>query len=202
MPRVLVLFYSMYGHVGQLARKEAAGVKKAGVDCDLMQIPETLSDEVLKMMHAPPKPTDVPVLTDVQKLTEYDGILFGYPTRYGQSPAQVSAMWDRTGQIWQKGGLVGKPTGIFTSTASLQGGQETTPLTAVTRFAHHGMIYVPLGYVDPSMFDLNNVHGGSSYGASTFAGGDGSRQPTEMELRLAELQGERFAQVVKKLAAK
>jgi NAD(P)H dehydrogenase (quinone) len=200
-PKVLVLTYSVYGHVTQLARHVVKGVQKAGAECDLMRVPETLSEEVLKKIHAPPKPEDIPVLSDPNKLTEYDGILFGYPTRYGQSPAQISAFWDATGSLWLSGALQGKAAGIFTSTASIQGGQETTALTAITRFAHHGMIFVPLGYADPSMLDLSQVHGGSPYGASTFAGGDGSRQPSEMELRLAEIQGERFAIVVKKLAA-
>lgn len=200
-PKVLVLIYSMYGHITQLARHEVQGVKKAGVHCDLMRVPETLPEEVLKMMNAPPKPEDIPVLQDPAKLAEYDGILFGYPTRYGQSPAQMSAFWDATGRLWMSGALQGKAAGIFVSTSTMQGGQETTALTALTRFVHHGMIFVPLGYADPSMMDMSQVHGGTPYGASTFAGPDGSRQPSEMELRLAEIQGERFANFVKKIAS-
>lgn len=201
-PRILILTYSTYGHIDKMSRSVKAGVEKAGgVDVVLKRVPETLSDEVLAKMHAPPKDESIPVIKHPSELTEYDGFLFGFPTRYGMMPAQMKAFFDATGQLWQSGALQGKAAGVFVSTGTMQGGQETTTLTALTQLTHHGIIFVPLGYADPEMFDLSKVHGGSSYGASTFAGVDGSRQPSEMELRLASIQGERFANVMKKLAA-
>ena len=121
-----------------------------------------------------------------------DGILFGIPTRYGMMSAQMKAFFDSTGQMWAKGELVGKAAGVFISVATLGGGMETTALTAVTQLAHHGIIFVPTGYsFGPAMFDLSAVHGGSPYGAGTFAGGDGSRQPSDVELAYAHYQVQR-----------
>ena len=138
-------------------------------------------------MHAPPKP-NVPVV-DVNDLPAYDGFLFGLPTRFGMMAAQMKALFDATGQHWQKGALVGKPAGLFVSVATQGGGMETTALTAVTQLTHHGMIFVPVGYTaGPTMFQLDEVMGGSPWGAGTFAGGDGSRHPSKLELDHAEHQ--------------
>jgi len=182
-----------------MAQEVAKGVESGGAEVKLLQVPETLPKEVLEKMHAPAKP-DVPIATP-QDLAEADGIIFGIPTRFGMMTAQMKAYFDATGQLWQKGTLVGKPASIFHSTATQGGGQETTALTTVTQLTHHGMIFVPIGYGNPSLFNMDEVHGGSPYGAGTFAGGDGSRQPTQLELGIAAYQGKYFAGVVNALKA-
>lgn len=153
-------------------------------------------------MGAPPKPADIPVF-DVEKFTEYDGFIFGFPTRYGTMPAQMKALFDATGGLWVKGALVGKGASIFTSTGTLGGGQETTILTSLPVLTHHGIVFIPTGYsMGERMFDVTTVRGGSAYGAGTFAGADGSRQPTELELDMAEHQGAFVSATIKKLAVK
>ena len=162
------------------------------------RVAETLPQEVLEKMYAGPK-ADYPTITPA-KLQEYDGFLMGIPTRYGNFPAQWKAFWDSTGQQWQSGGYFQKHAGVFVSTASMGGGQETTAMNAMSTLVHHGIIFVPLGYatVSQQLSDLTSVHGGSPWGAGTFAGGDGSRQPTPAELDVAERQGEGFYKVVAK----
>ena len=151
-------------------------------------------------MGAPPK-TDAPVITP-QELAEADGILFGFPTRFGMMAAQMKAFLDSTGGLWQEQALAGKPAGCFFATGTQGGGQESTALTAVTQLAHHGMIYVPIGGTfGARMFGMDEVRGGSAYGAGTFAGADGSRTPSEIELAMANHQGKQFAAVAKKLKA-
>ncbi|RKP13911.1 NAD(P)H:quinone oxidoreductase, type IV [Piptocephalis cylindrospora] len=192
-----IIIYSMYGHVYTLAKSIQMGAQKVpGVEVTLSQIAETLSDEVLTKMHAPPKP-ELPIM-DPSDLPNYDGYLFGIPTRYGNSPAQWRTFWDKTGGLWAKGGLVGKSAGTFFSTGSQHGGQETTALTFITTLAHHGINYVPLGYTHPALTDNSEVVGGSAYGAGTVVGGDGSRQPSEKELSIAAAQGEAFARYLVK----
>ncbi|KAJ1958776.1 hypothetical protein EC988_000096 [Linderina pennispora] len=199
-PKVFVVFYSTYGHVHTVAKSIQKGLEKVGnVDVELYQFPETLSEDILGKMHAPPKP-DVPVIT-VDKLTEADGFLFGFPTRFGSAPAQVKSFFDATGGLWAKGALFGKPAGLFFSTASQHGGQETTAMTFLPNLAHHGMIYVPAGFRNQNLFDNSEVVGGSPWGAGTVANGDGSRLPTEKELSIAETQGEEFAKFAAKFAA-
>ena len=127
--------------------------------------------------------------------------MFGIPTRFGMAPAQMKALMDSTGGLWQQGALVGKPAGTFFSTGTQNGGQETTALTFVTQFVHHGMIYVPMGYSTPLLFDLKEVHGGSPYGSGTIAGPDGSRMPSEHEKKVAVHHGEHFGKIVTKLSA-
>ncbi|KAF9776853.1 Minor allergen Alt a 7 [Fusarium sp. DS 682] len=185
-PKIAIVYYSMYGHIKQLAEAEMAGIEKAGGSADIFQIPETLSEEVLAKMHAPPKDIGVPVLED--------------PTTLDNFPAQRKAFWDKTGKQWTSGGFWGKMAGIFVSTASLGGGQESTASNAISTLAHHGIIYVPFGYAKAFgiLTDLTEVRGGSAWGAGTFAGGDGSRQPSAKELELANLQGEYFYQIVAK----
>ncbi|KAJ2456995.1 hypothetical protein GGF42_002939 [Coemansia sp. RSA 2424] len=199
MVKIFVITYSTYGHINKVAESVVEGLEKAGVEVGRYQIAETLSDEILGKMHAPPKP-DLPVIK-AQDLVEADGYLFGFPTRYGTQPAQVKAFFDSTGQLWQKQALAGKPAGFFFSTASQHGGQEVTVFTTLPILAHHGMIYVPFGYANPHLFDNSEVIGGSAWGAGTIANGDGSRQPSEKELEIARDQGENFAKVVAKLAA-
>jgi len=193
-PKILVVFYSMYGHVHKLATAEAKGASAAGAEVKICQFAETLPAEVLTKMHAPPKPSH-PIVT-LSDLEWADGILLGFPTRFGGAPAQVKAFWDSTGQQWQQGKLSGKAAGIFFSTATQGGGQETTALTFLPNLVHHGIIFVPNGYPSPKLFDNSVVHGGSAWGAGTFAGGDGSRQPSELELEVSEIQGKNFSSVV------
>ncbi|KAJ0145830.1 Carboxy-cis,cis-muconate cyclase [Fusarium oxysporum f. sp. albedinis] len=195
-PKIAIVYYSMYGHIKQLAEAEKAGIEKAGGSADIFQVPETLPEDVLAKMHAPPKPTDVPTLDDPSVLEGYDAFLLGIPTRYGNFPAQWKAFWDKTGKQWASGGFWGKMAGIFVSTASQGGGQETTAQNAISTLTHHGIIYVPFGYAKAFgvLTDLSEVRGGSAWGAGTFAGGDGSRQPSAKELELAQIQGENFYQ--------
>ncbi|MCD7456433.1 hypothetical protein HAX54_031737 [Datura stramonium] len=198
--KVYIVYYSMYGHVEKLAqeiRKGAASVE--GVEAKLWQVPETLSEEILAKMSAPQK-GDAPIIAP-DNLAEADGFIFGFPTRFGMMPAQFKAFLDATGGLWQTQKLAGKPAGIFYSTASQGGGQETTALTAITQLVHHGMIFVPIGYTfGAGMFEMEKIKGGSPYGAGTFAG-DGSKQPTELELEQAFHQGKYIATITKKLKA-
>lgn len=190
----------MYGHIKQLAEAEKAGIEKAGGTADIFQIPETLSEEVLTKMHAPAKDSSVTILEDPATLESYDAFLLGIPTRYGNFPAQWKTFWDKTGKQWAAGGFHGKMAGIFISTASQGGGQESTALASMSTFAHHGIIYVPFGYAKAfgQLTDLSEARGGSAWGAGTFAAGDGSRQPSALELEIASIQGEAFYQTVAK----
>ncbi|KAI8318350.1 flavoprotein WrbA [Martensiomyces pterosporus] len=198
-PRIFVISYSTYGHVHTVAQSIKKGLDKSGkVDVELYQFPETLSEDVLSKMHAPPKP-DLPVIT-VDKLPEADGFLFGFPTRFGAAPAQVKAFFDATGGLWAKGALHGKPAGLFFSTGSQHGGQESTAYAFLPNLVHHGIIYVPFGFKNTNLFDNSEVVGGSAWGAGTVAAPDGSRQPNQKELEIAETQGEEFAKIAAKLA--
>ncbi|KAJ2121404.1 hypothetical protein IW147_004291 [Coemansia sp. RSA 720] len=199
MTKIFVITYSTFGHINKLAQSIVKGLEKGGVEVGRYQIAETLSDEILTKMHAAPKP-EIPVLNP-KDLPEADGYLFGFPTRYGTTPAQVKTFFDATGGLWTKQALAGKPAGFFFSTASQHGGQEVTVFTSLPILAHHGIIFVPLGYANAHLFDNSEVVGGSPWGAGTVANGDGSRQPSQKELEIAETQGEQFANVAKKLSA-
>ncbi|KAM5450080.1 flavodoxin-like fold protein [Microsporum audouinii] len=198
-PKIAIVFYSMYGHIKTLAEAEKKGIEAAGGTADIFQIAETLPEEVLAKMHAPAK-SAYPVI-EPQELTSYDAILFGVPTRYGNFPAQWKAFWDKTGGIWAKGGFHGKYVGAFVSTGTPGGGQESTVIACMSTFVHHGMIFVPLGYKNtfPILANLSEVRGGSPWGAGTFAGADGSRQPSALELELAVTQGKCFYETVSKV---
>ncbi|GAD92593.1 minor allergen Alt a 7 [Paecilomyces variotii No. 5] len=197
-PKIAIVYYSTYGHIVKLAEAEKKGIEAAGGKADIFQIEETLSQEVLTKMHAPGK-ASYPVV-EPQTLLEYDALLFGIPTRYGNFPAQWKTFWDKTGSIWATGGFWGKYAGLFVSTGTLGGGQESTAIASMSTLAHHGFIYVPLGYKTAfaQLANLNEIHGGSAWGAGTFAGADGSRQPTALELEIAELQGKAFYEHVSK----
>ncbi|KAI4304304.1 hypothetical protein MLD38_039835 [Melastoma candidum] len=197
--KVYIVYYSTYGHVEKLAREIKRGAESVeGVEAKLWQVPETLPEEVLGKLGAPPKSEDVPVIT-ADELPSADGFIFGFPTRFGMMAAQFKAFMDSTGGLWRTQALAGKPAGIFYATGSQGGGQETTPLTAITQLAHHGIIFVPIGYTfGAGMFELEQVKGGSPYGAGTYAG-DGSRQPSELELAQAFHQGKYIAGITKKL---
>ncbi|KAJ2510801.1 hypothetical protein H4217_007686 [Coemansia sp. RSA 1939] len=198
--KVFVIYYSTYGHVQTLAQAVMKGVLKSGeVDAEIYQISETLSDDVLEKMNAAEK-LNVPEIT-AEKLVEADGFLFGFPTRFGTAPAQVKAFFDSTGKLWSQGALAGKPVGLFFSTASQHGGQEATAFSFMPHFAHHGMVYVSLGYPSDQMRDNSAVMGGSPWGCGTVAGPNGERTPQVSELDIATIQGEKFAVVAAKLAA-
>ncbi|KAI9662485.1 MAG: Minor allergen Alt a 7 [Bathelium mastoideum] len=193
-PKIAIVFYSMYGHIQKLAEAEKKGIEEAGGSATLYQIAETLPEEVLQKMYAPPKSSNIETLSDPKILEQYDGFLFGIPTRYGNFPAQWKSFWDSTGGQWQQGAYWGKYAGIFVSTGTMGGGQEVTASNALSTLTHHGLIFVPLGYktVFGTLADLSEVRGGSPWGAGTFTGADGSRQPSEKELGLAAEQGKAF----------
>ncbi|KJA15306.1 benzoquinone reductase [Hypholoma sublateritium FD-334 SS-4] len=199
-PKVGIVIYSMYGHIAKLAEAEKAGIEKAGGQVTIYQVPETLPEEVLTKMHAPAKP-DYPIITpDI--LAGLDAFIIGIPTRYGNFPAQWKAFWDSTGALWAGGKLAGKYGGIFVSSAGAGGGQESTALAAMSTFAHHGVIYVPFGYSNAfaQLTNVDEVHGGSPWGAGTFAGSNGSRQPTPLEIDIATIQGSAFYNIISKVA--
>ncbi|KAK9484881.1 flavoprotein-like protein [Lipomyces starkeyi] len=197
-PRIAIIIYSMYGHVATLAEAEKVGIEKAGGTATIYQVPETLSPEILAKMHAPPK-KDYPIATN-ETLTSHDAFLFGIPTRYGTYPAQWKTFWDATGHLWLSGALIGKSAGIFVSTATPQGGQETTALNSLSVLMHHGITFVPAGYrAWDQMSNLTEVHGGSPWGAGTYAAPDASRKPTPLEKEIAEIQGSGFYKYIEKL---
>ncbi|EAU82169.2 1,4-benzoquinone reductase [Coprinopsis cinerea okayama7 len=205
-PKVGIIIFSMYGHVAKLAEAERAGIMKAGGTAEIYQfvriiwgVAETLSPDVLAKMKAPPKP-NYPIIT-TENIQQFDAMLFGIPTRYGNFPAQWKVFWDATGRLWTAGKLSGKYAGVFISTGTMGGGQETTAISTMSTLMHHGMIFVPLGYAHS--FDLmsrmDEVRGGSPWGAGTFAGGDGSRMPSQLELDIAEIQGKAFWETVSRV---
>jgi len=198
-PRVAIVIYSLYGHVATLAEGVKKGVEAAGGSAGIFQVQETLDQAILQKMHAPPKP-DYPIFAPGD-LEKYDAFLFGVPTRYGSFPAQWKAFWDATGGLWANGALAGKYAGVFVSTGSPGGGQEMTVNATLSTLSHHGIIFAPLGYknVFPQLTNLTEVHGGSPWGAGTFAGADGSRQPTPLELEIAQIQGKQFWETVSKV---
>ena len=181
-----------------MAEKE--GIEAAGGTADLYVVPETLPPAVLAKMHAAPRDSNIPEITS-KKLAEYDGFLFGVPTRYGNMPAQWKAFWDHTAHQWVSGDYAGKYAGVFVSTGTLGGGQEMTVLNMMSTFAHHGIIFVPLGYKTAGNFitNMTEIHGGSPWGAGTFALGDGSRQPTTLELDMAKAQAKAFYKILSKV---
>lgn len=196
--KVAIIIYSMYHHIATMAEEVKRGIEAAGGSADIYQVPETLSEEVLAKLHAPAKP-NYPIATN-DTLTSYNAFMFGIPTRYGNYPAQFKAFWDATGGLWAKGALAGKIAGIFVSTGTPGGGQEATAMNALSCLTHHGIIYVPLGYANcfAQLANLEEVHGSSPWGAGTFAGADGSRQPTKLELEIAHIQGKTFYQTASK----
>ncbi|NDY41662.1 NAD(P)H:quinone oxidoreductase [Dissulfurirhabdus thermomarina] len=202
--KVLVLFYSMYGHVYRMAEAVAEGVSEVpGAEPVLRCVPETLPPEVLRKMGAeePRKAfAHVPVAT-VDELGAADAVLFGTPTRFGNMCGQMRQFLDATGRLWQSGALVGKVGSVFTSTATQHGGQESTLLTFLVTLLHHGMVIVGLPYTFQGQMRIDEITGGSPYGASTIAGPDGSRFPSDNELAAARFQGRHAAAIAAKLAA-
>ncbi len=198
MTKVLVLYYSSYGHTETMAQAVAAGVREAGAEAVVKRVPELVPDEVarksgFKLDQAAPVAT-------VAELADYDAIVLGVPTRFGNMPAQMKNFLDQTGGLWAQGKLVGKVGSVFTSTATQHGGQESTILSTHTVLLHHGMVIVGLPYSFQGQNTLSEISGGSPYGASTIAGGDGKRPPSENELAGARYQGRHVAQIAAKLA--
>jgi NAD(P)H dehydrogenase (quinone) len=201
--KTLVLYYSMYGHVHRLAEAVAEGVREVpGAEAVLKRVPETLSPEVIQMMGAAEIQKEfaqIPVCT-VNELPDYDAILFGTPTRFGNMCGQMKQFLDATGQLWMKGALIGKPAGVFTSTATQHGGQESTILSFHITLLHHGMVIVGLPYSFAGQMNNDEITGGSPYGASTVAGTKGERVPTDNELDAARYQGRHVATIAARLA--
>ena len=202
--KVLILYYSMYGHIHQMAQAVAEGVREAGAEAVLKRVPETLPPEVLEKMGATGAQksfgfANVPV-AEVAELPEYGAIIFGTPTRFGNMCGQMRQFLDATGQLWASGALVGKVGGVFASSATQHGGQESTILSTHITLLHQGMVIVGLPYTFQGQMTLDGITGGSPYGASTIAGGQGQRQPSENELAGARFQGRHIAQIAAKLA--
>lgn len=201
--KILVLFYSTYGHIYKMAQAVAEGARAVdGAEVVIKKVPETLPDEILELQHAMQAQqvfAHIPVAT-VDELPQYDAIIFGTPTRFGGMIAQMRAFLDATGALWAKGALVDKIGSVFTSSATQHGGQESTILSFHTTLLHHGMIITGLPYTFAGQMGIDEIKGGSPYGASTIAGGSGERQPSEVELEGARFQGRRVAELAKKLS--
>jgi NAD(P)H dehydrogenase (quinone) len=199
MTKILVLYYSTYGHVETLAGSIAEGARSVpGVEVTLKRVPETMPPEVSQRYGA--KLDQAAPLADPKELGDYDAILFGTPTRFGNMAAQMRNFLDQTGGLWMKGALVGKIGSVFTSTGT-GGGNESTIISFVTTLMHHGMVYAGLPYSCPELADISEVKGGSPWGAATIAGADGSRQPSAKELAQARFQGAHVAKLAAKLSA-
>jgi NAD(P)H dehydrogenase (quinone) len=199
MAKVLVLYYSSYGHIETMAEAIAEGARSAGATVDIKRVPELVSDEVAAKSHF--KTQQAAPVAEVSDLAHYDAIIVGTPTRFGNMAAQMKNFLDQTGGLWATGKLVGKVGAVFTSTATQHGGQESTILSTQTVLLHHGMVIVGLPYAWQGQMTLAEISGGSPYGASTIAGGDGSRQPSANELEGARYQGAHVARIAAKLAA-
>ena len=198
MAKILVLYYSSYGHVEQMAEAQAQGARETGAEVAMKRVPETVPEEIARKSGFK-LDQKAPVAT-VNELPQYDGIIFGTPTRYGNMTAQMKSFLDQTGSLWASGALVGKAGSVFTSSATQHGGQESTILTFHPVLLHLGFVIVGLPYAFQAQMGVSEVMGNSPYGASTIAGGDGSRQPSKVELDGARYQGRHVAQIAAKLA--
>jgi NAD(P)H:quinone oxidoreductase, type IV len=201
---IAIVYYSMYGHIRAMAQAAAEAANQVpGVTATVYRVPETLPDEVLAKMGAldsAKAQADVPVATP-EVLAAADGILFGTPTRFGNMTGQMRQFLDSTGGLWAKGALIGKPAGVFTSSGTQHGGQESTILTFIPTLLHQGMVVVGLPYSYQGQMGVDEIVGGSPYGASTIAGGDGSRQPSARDLDGVRFQAKHLAEITKKLSA-
>jgi len=197
MAKVLVLYYSSYGHIETMAKAVAEGAREAGATVDIKRVPETAPLEVAQRAHF--KLDQEAPIAKIEDLADYDAIVIGTGTRFGRMTSQMAAFLDQAGGLWARGALHGKVGGAFTSTATQHGGQETTLFSIITNLLHFGMVIVGLDYGHAGQMTLDEVTGGSPYGASTIAGGDGSRQPSENELVGARYQGRKIAETAIKL---
>jgi NAD(P)H dehydrogenase (quinone) len=193
MSKVLVLYYSTYGHIEAMAHAVAEGAREAGAQVDVKRVPEAIArDAHFKLDQAAP-------IATVNELANYDAIILGSGTRFGRVSSQMAAFLDQAGGLWMRGALNGKVGGVFTSTGTQHGGQETTLFSMITNLLHFGMVIVGLDYGYAGQMTLEEITGGSPYGATTIAGGDGSRQPSANELKGARYQGRKIAEVANKL---
>ena len=199
MTKVLVLYHSTYGHIETMAKPVAEGAREAGATVDIKRVPETVPAELAKTFGYK-LDQEAPIAT-VDDLANYDAIIVGVGTRYGRMASQMAAFWDQTGGLWPKHALVGKVGGAFTSTATQPGGRAPTIISTITQLLHHGMVIVGLPYAWAGQMKLDEITGGSPYGASTITAGDGSRQPSANELDGARFQGRHLAQIAAKVAA-
>jgi NAD(P)H dehydrogenase (quinone) len=199
MTKVLILYYSSYGHMEQMAYAAAEGVREGGAEAVVKRVPELVADEVARNAHFK-LDQPAPVAT-VNELPDYDAIILGVPTRYGRMPSQMVNFLDQTGGLWARGAFNGKVGSVMASTATQHGGQETTLLAGITNLLHFGMVIVGLPYSYQGQMTLDEIVGGSPYGATTIAGGQGQRQPSKNELDGARFQGRLVAETATKLTS-
>jgi NAD(P)H dehydrogenase (quinone) len=197
MTKVLVLYYSTYGHIETMANAIAEGVREAGAEAVVKRVPETVPREIAEKAHFK-LDQPAPVAT-VQELPEYDAIILGVPTRYGRMASQMTNFWDQAGGVWAQGQLNGKVGSVMVSTATQHGGQETTLFSGITNLMHFGMVIVGLPYSYQGQMSVDEIAGGSPYGATTITGGQGERQPSKNELDAARFQGRLVAETAAKL---
>ncbi|PZU06637.1 NAD(P)H:quinone oxidoreductase [Sphingomonas sp.] len=197
MAKVLVLYYSSYGHIETMAGAVAEGARSAGATVDIKRVPETVPEEIARGAHF--KLEQAAPIATVADLEHYDAIVVGAPTRFGRMPSQLAAFLDQAGGLWARGALNGKVGAAFTSTATQHGGQEVTLFSIITNLLHFGLTIVGLPYSHQGQMTLDEIVGGSPYGATTIAGGDGSRQPSALDLEGARHQGQKVAEVAIKL---
>lgn len=197
MPKILVLYHSAYGHIETMAQAVAEGARETGAQVDIKRVPETVPEDVARAAHF--KLDQAAPIATIAELADYDAIIIGAGTRFGRINSQMAAFLDQAGGLWARGALNGKVGGAFTSTATQHGGQETTLFSLITNMLHFGMVIVGLDYGFAGQMKLDEVTGGSPYGATTIAGGDGSRQPSENELAGARYQGRKVAETAAKL---
>lgn|SRR5579883_1557924 len=198
MSKVLVLYYSSYGHIEKMAEAVAEGAREAGATADIKRVPETAPEDAAKAAHF--KLDQRAPIAAIEDLAAYDAIIIGAPTRFGRMPSQMAAFLDQAGKLWLSGALVGKVGSAFTSTATQHGGQEMTLFSMITNLLHFGMVVVGLPYSFQGQMRLDEVTGGAPYGATTIAAGDGSRQPSVNELAGARFQGRHVAEIASKLS--
>ena len=197
MSKFLVLYYSTYGHIETMANAVAEGARAAGATVDIKRVPETVPEDIARANHF--KVDQSAPVASVEDLEHYDAIILGAPTRFGRMPSQMAAFLDRAGGLWARGALNGKVGAVFTSTATQHGGQEVTLFSMITNLLHFGMVIVGLPYSFQGQMSIDEIVGGSPYGATTIAGGQGQRQPSTIELDGARYQGQKVAETANKL---
>jgi NAD(P)H dehydrogenase (quinone) len=199
MAKVLVLYYSAYGHIETMAHAVAEGARSAGATVEVKRVPETVPEAIAKASHF--KLDQAAPIAKPEELANYDAIIVGAPTRFGRMPSAMGSFWEQAGALWMSGALHGKVGGAFTSSATQHGGNETTLFSIIANLMHFGMVIVGLPYSHVGQMTLDEVAGGAPYGATTIAGGQGQRQPTKIELDGARHQGELIAKTAAKLSA-
>lgn len=197
MSKVLILYYSSYGHIEQMAKAVAEGVRESGATVDIKRVPETAPLEVAQAAHF--KLDQEAPIAKIEDLGDYDAVILGIPTRFGRMPSQMAAFLDQAGGLWLSGKLNGKVGSVFGSTATQHGGQETTLFSGITNLLHFGMVIMGLPYSYQGQMGMTEIHGLSPYGATTIAAGDGSRQPSQVELDGARFQGKLVGETANKL---